>query len=163
MCILSVVQGIQCCGPAAIPPPPLPTSVGIPVPTNGCCHLVRWLAQQGAAPSSIRHWCFLEVAVVAAPAKYELSGRNSLQLFLLFGYHLVIGVVKVLSAGSGTKQTLLGVRLLGTRRTMQSNICLVLYKVFSSLSWLSDGVAGFGFSVTVYLLAASQYVFSLTK
>jgi len=45
--MLSVVQGIQCCGPAAIPPPPLPTTVRIPVPTNGCRHLVRRPAQQG--------------------------------------------------------------------------------------------------------------------
>ena len=46
MCILSVVQGIQCCVPAAIPPPPLPTTVRIPSPTNGYRRLVHRLILQ---------------------------------------------------------------------------------------------------------------------
>ena len=75
-------------------------------------------ALRRAALSFIRPWCFLEMAVVTATAKYESSGRKSFQLIQLFGYHLLVGVVEVLSAGSGAKQTLLGVRLLGARRTM---------------------------------------------
>jgi len=40
---------------------------------------------------------------------------------------------------------------------------LVLYNVFSSSTWLGGGVAGFEVIITVCLLAASQYVISLTE
>jgi hypothetical protein len=65
-------------------------------------------ALRRAALNFNRPWCFREVAVI----------RNSCQLFQLVGYQSLRGMVEVLSAGSGAKQTLLGVRFLGARRTM---------------------------------------------
>ena len=68
-----------------------------------------------AALNLILPWCFLEMAVVTAPTKYKSSGWKSFQLFQLLGYHLLSGMVEVLSAGSGANETLLGIHLLGDR------------------------------------------------
>ena len=71
-----------------------------------------------AALNLILPWYSLEMAVVSVPAKYKSSGRKSFQLFQLFGYHLVMGVVESLLAGGGANETLLGVCFLGDRRHM---------------------------------------------
>ena len=68
-----------------------------------------------AALNLILPWCFLEMAVVTAPAKYKSSGQKSLQLFQFFGCHLLSVMVEVLLANSGTNETFLGVCLLGVR------------------------------------------------
>ena len=69
-----------------------------------------------AALNIILPWCFLEMVVVTAPAKYKSSGQKHFPLFQLSGYHLLIGVVEVLLAGSGVNEILLGVRPLDDRR-----------------------------------------------
>ena len=71
-----------------------------------------------AALNLILPWCFLGMAVGTAPEKYKSSGRKSFQLFQLFGYHLLSGMVNALLAGSSANETLLGVRFLGDRRHM---------------------------------------------
>ena len=72
-------------------------------------------ALHSAALNLIRPWCSLEMAVGTAPAKYKPSGWKYFQLFQLFEYHLLSGMVEVLSASSGANETLLGVRLLSDR------------------------------------------------
>jgi hypothetical protein len=72
-------------------------------------------ALRRATLNLILPWCFLEMAVVTAPAKYKSSGQKSLQLFQFFGCHLLSVMVEVLLANSGTNETFLGVCLLGVR------------------------------------------------